>query len=144
MSTSPAIPTGAATRIRALQRVAGTVLGAGALARRGLSIGQLIGAITGGNASIPGGDVDLGARRFTLQTTGAYRDTRELADTIVGGAPVNGPADRLMAPLGIEVSPVGVARHYAPWCATLVIDAVDAHHAAAVEAEGVRAVVADT
>ena len=32
---------------------------------------------------------------------------------IVGGAPVKGPADRLMAPLGIEVSCVGVAREYA-------------------------------
>ena len=45
---------------------------------------------------------------------------------IVGGAPVKGPADRLMAPLGIEVSCVGVARDYAPFCGTLVIDAVDA------------------
>jgi multidrug efflux pump subunit AcrB len=57
------------------------------LARRGLTISQLIGAITGGNASIPGGDVDLGSRRFTLQTTGAFRDNRDLADTVVGGAP---------------------------------------------------------
>ena len=63
---------------------------------------------------------------------------------IVGGAPVKGPADRLMAPLGIEVSCVGVARQYARFCGTLVIDAVDAARAAEVEAAGVRAVVADT
>jgi LPPG:FO 2-phospho-L-lactate transferase len=63
---------------------------------------------------------------------------------IVGGAPVKGPADRLMAPLGIEVSCVGVARAYAEFCSTLVIDAVDAHHVDAVEAAGVHAVVADT
>ncbi len=63
---------------------------------------------------------------------------------IVGGAPVKGPADRLMAPLGIEVSPVGIARLYAPWCSTLVLDAIDAHHVPEVEALGVRAVVADT
>ncbi|HEY1740356.1 MAG TPA: 2-phospho-L-lactate transferase, partial [Acidimicrobiia bacterium] len=31
---------------------------------------------------------------------------------IIDGAPVRGPADRLMAPLGDEVSPAGVARHY--------------------------------
>jgi LPPG:FO 2-phospho-L-lactate transferase len=49
-----------------------------------------------------------------------------------------------MAPLGIEVSCVGIARHYAPFCGTLVIDAVDAHLADAVEATGVRAIVADT
>ncbi len=49
---------------------------------------------------------------------------------IVGGAPVKGPADRLMAPLGIDVSCVGVARAYAEICGTLVIDAVDEHLAA--------------
>jgi LPPG:FO 2-phospho-L-lactate transferase len=63
---------------------------------------------------------------------------------IVGGAPVKGPADRLMAPLGIDVSCVGVAQAYAEFCASLVIDAVDAAHAGAVEATGVHAVVADT
>jgi LPPG:FO 2-phospho-L-lactate transferase len=63
---------------------------------------------------------------------------------IVGGAPVKGPADRLMAPLGIDVSCVGVARTYADICASLVIDAIDAARAPEVEAVGVRAVVADT
>ena len=63
---------------------------------------------------------------------------------IVGGAPVKGPADRLMAPLGIDVSCVGIAREYAPFCSALVIDAVDAHLAGAVEATGVRAIVTDT
>ena len=63
---------------------------------------------------------------------------------IVGGAPVKGPADRLMAPLGIDVSCVGVAQAYRDLCGTLVIDAVDAHLAADVEATGVRAIVTDT
>src|SRR4051794_28372571 len=63
---------------------------------------------------------------------------------IVGGAPVKGPADRLMAPLGIDVSCVGVARTYADICSSLVIDAVDADRAPEVEAVGVRPVVADT
>jgi LPPG:FO 2-phospho-L-lactate transferase len=63
---------------------------------------------------------------------------------IVGGAPVRGPADRLMEPLGIAVSCVGVARTYAPFCSTLVIDTVDEERASEVEAAGVRAVVADT
>jgi hypothetical protein len=44
----------------------------------------------------------------------------------------------------MEVSCVGVARAYADVCGTLVIDARDAQHAAAVERAGVRAVVADT
>ena len=40
----------------------------------------------------------------------ARRDRVVGVSPIVGGAPVKGPADRLMAPLGIEVSCVGVAR----------------------------------
>ena len=72
------------------------------------------------------------------------RDRVVAVSPIVGGAPVKGPADRLMGPLGIEVSCVGVARAYAEFCSTLVIDAVDAHLAPAVEAAGVRAVVTDT
>jgi LPPG:FO 2-phospho-L-lactate transferase len=72
------------------------------------------------------------------------RDRVVAVSPIVGGAPVKGPADRLMAPLGIEVSCVGVARAYADICSSLVIDAVDADLADAVEAVGVRAVVTDT
>jgi LPPG:FO 2-phospho-L-lactate transferase len=63
---------------------------------------------------------------------------------IVGGAPVKGPADRLMRPLGIEVSCVGVARAYHEVCRTLVIDAADEQLAPQVEREGVRAIVTDT
>lgn len=75
----------------------------------------------------------------------AARRARVVAvSPIVGGAPVKGPADRLMAPLGIDVSCVGVAAHYAPWCATFVIDATDAARAPEVAALGVRPVVADT
>jgi LPPG:FO 2-phospho-L-lactate transferase len=74
----------------------------------------------------------------------ARRDRVVGISPIVGGAPVRGPADRLMGPLGIEVSCVGVAREYAPFCSTLLIDTIDGHRAAEVEAAGVRAVVADT
>jgi LPPG:FO 2-phospho-L-lactate transferase len=63
---------------------------------------------------------------------------------IIAGAALKGPADRLMTELGHEASVVGVARIYAGLAATLVIDEADAGLAAAVEAEGVRAVVAPT
>lgn len=83
----------------------------------------------------------VGGVRETLRR----RRTRVVAVTpIIGGAPVKGPADRLMGPLGIEVSCVGVAATYADVCGTLVIDAGDADRAPEVEALGVRAVVADT
>jgi LPPG:FO 2-phospho-L-lactate transferase len=63
---------------------------------------------------------------------------------IIAGAALKGPADRLLRELGHEASVVGVARLYAPLAATLVVDEADADLAAAVEAEGVRCVVAPT
>ena len=63
---------------------------------------------------------------------------------IVAGAALKGPADRLLVEMGFESSVVGVARWYAPWVSTLVIDEADAALAPAVEAEGVRCVVAPT
>ena len=63
---------------------------------------------------------------------------------IVAGAALKGPADRLLRELGHEASVVGIARLYAPLVATLVIDEADAGQAAAVEAEGVRCIVAPT
>jgi LPPG:FO 2-phospho-L-lactate transferase len=63
---------------------------------------------------------------------------------IVAGAAIKGPADRLLTELGHESSVVGVARLYAPLASTLVVDEADADLAAAVEAEGMRCVVAPT
>jgi LPPG:FO 2-phospho-L-lactate transferase len=63
---------------------------------------------------------------------------------IIAGRPVRGPADRLMGPLGIDVSCVGVAREYREFCSALVIDAGDAARAGEIQALGVRAVTADT
>jgi LPPG:FO 2-phospho-L-lactate transferase len=62
---------------------------------------------------------------------------------IVGGAPVSGPAGKLMRACGLEVSPLGVATAYAPWLTTLLIDERDAEAAPALARAGVRAVVAD-
>jgi LPPG:FO 2-phospho-L-lactate transferase len=63
---------------------------------------------------------------------------------IIAGAALKGPADRLMAELGHDPSVVGVARLYAPWVGTLVIDEADRHRASEVEATGLRCVVAQT
>jgi LPPG:FO 2-phospho-L-lactate transferase len=48
----------------------------------------------------------------------------------------------MLTELGHDASVVGVARLYAPIAAALVIDPVDADHATAVEAAGMRAVIA--
>jgi len=74
----------------------------------------------------------------------ARRDRVVGVSPIIAGRPVKGPADRLMGPMGIDVSCVGVAREYRSFCSALVIDTGDAAHAGEIEALGVRAVVADT
>ena len=74
----------------------------------------------------------------------ARRDRIVGVSPIVAGAALKGPADRLLTELGFEASVVGVARWYASWVGTLVIDEADAELAEAVEAEGVRCVVAPT
>lgn len=61
---------------------------------------------------------------------------------IVGGKALRGPADRMLASLGEEVSAVGIARRYAGIIDALVIDDADAALAPAVEGLGIRAVVA--
>jgi LPPG:FO 2-phospho-L-lactate transferase len=61
---------------------------------------------------------------------------------IIRGATVKGPADRLMAATGVEVSCAGVASIYADICGTLLVDESDADRVGDVERHGVRAAVA--
>jgi len=70
------------------------------------------------------------------------RETVVAVSPIIAGKALKGPADRLLVELGYEASVVGVARLWAPVAATLVIDTADADLAGAVEAAGMRAVVA--
>ena len=72
------------------------------------------------------------------------REDAVAVSPIVAGAAIKGPADRLLVELGHESSVVGVARLYAPLASVLVVDESDAGLAAAVEAEGMRCVVAPT
>ncbi len=74
----------------------------------------------------------------------ARRDDVVAVSPIVAGSALKGPADRLLTELGHESSVVGVARVYADVAATLVVDEADADLAPAVEAVGMRCVVAPT
>jgi LPPG:FO 2-phospho-L-lactate transferase len=74
----------------------------------------------------------------------ARRDSVVAISPLVGGRALKGPADRLLRELGHDDSVVGIARLYAPFVGTLVIDAADADHADAVRAAGLRCVVTDT
>jgi len=79
-----------------------------------------------------------------LEAVAARRSDVVAVSPIVAGAALKGPADRLLSELGYESSVVGIARLYAHWAGTLVIDEADAGLASRVEAEGVRCIVAPT
>jgi LPPG:FO 2-phospho-L-lactate transferase len=73
------------------------------------------------------------------------RGTRVAAvSPIVGGRALRGPADRMLAALGEEVSALGVARRYVGLADAFVIDGVDAALAPDVERLGMRAAVAES
>jgi LPPG:FO 2-phospho-L-lactate transferase len=63
---------------------------------------------------------------------------------IVGGAPIKGPADKLMKGLHVEVSAVGVARYYRDFLDVMVIDNQDAHLAERIEDLGIPTRVTNT
>jgi LPPG:FO 2-phospho-L-lactate transferase len=63
---------------------------------------------------------------------------------IVGGAPIKGPADKLMHGLGMEVSAVGVAGCYRDFLDVMVIDEQDAHLLSKIEDLGIPAVATNT
>jgi len=63
---------------------------------------------------------------------------------IVGGGAVKGPAADMMRAFGYEVSPVGVANHYAGLAGHLVIDDVDASVAAQIADVGMQPHVTNT
>ena len=72
-----------------------------------------------------------------------FSGTRVAVSPIVGNDAVRGPAGRIMAGLGHEVSVVGVARAYREFCDVLVIDRQDGDLAPAVAEAGLRPVIAD-
>ena len=63
---------------------------------------------------------------------------------IVGGKALKGPADRIMASMGLEVSAYGVAEFYKDFLDHMVIDEVDKHQKKRIEALGVKVTVANT
>ena len=63
---------------------------------------------------------------------------------IIGGKTIKGPANRMMASLGITPTAVGIAETYRDFLDVLVIDEEDRALAPAVEATGVRAVITQT
>jgi LPPG:FO 2-phospho-L-lactate transferase len=63
---------------------------------------------------------------------------------LVGGAPLKGPADRLMRGLGLEVSSTQVAKLYGDFLDAIVIDERDALEVDSIRSIGIEPIVADT
>src|SRR5919107_1368279 len=63
---------------------------------------------------------------------------------IVGGRALKGPADRMLASLGHEVSATGVARMYAGLVDGMVVDRTDEEERAGIEALGMRVLVTES
>jgi LPPG:FO 2-phospho-L-lactate transferase len=63
---------------------------------------------------------------------------------IVGGRALKGPADRMLASLGHEVSATGVARMYAGLVDGMVVDRADEDERAGIEALRMRVLVTES
>jgi LPPG:FO 2-phospho-L-lactate transferase len=79
--------------------------------------------------------------RAALQTAQA---PRVAVTPIVGGQAIKGPAAKMLAELGHDVSALGVARYYKDWVDGFVLDAQDACLAREIESLGMKVRVADT
>ena len=63
---------------------------------------------------------------------------------IVGGKSLKGPSDKMLEQLGYEATALGVAKLYADFSGTLVIDPADKGHAADISALGMKVAVVPT
>jgi LPPG:FO 2-phospho-L-lactate transferase len=63
---------------------------------------------------------------------------------LVGGRALKGPAAKMMSELGLGSDALAIARFYAGLIDGLIIDRTDAGQAVAIEALGIRALVAPT
>lgn len=57
---------------------------------------------------------------------------------------MKGPADKMLPTVGAEVSAAGVARLYADFCNTFVVDETDVDQTGPVEELGLRTIALDT
>jgi len=75
---------------------------------------------------------------------GKAKAPRVAVTPIVGGQAIKGPAAKMLAELGHDVSALGVARYYRDWVDGFVLDAQDAGLAREIESLGMQVRVADT
>jgi LPPG:FO 2-phospho-L-lactate transferase len=91
--------------------------------------------------------VSIGAILSVAGVRQALKETsakKVAVSPIVAGAPIKGPADKLLRGLGFEVSAFGVAKLYRDFLDVFVIDFLDAAEKSRIEQLGLKVVVANT
>jgi multidrug efflux pump subunit AcrB len=71
------------------------------IAQYHIPLNMVMGAIQSANANIPGGNVDVGDRRFTIQTSGSYETVEDVATTVVRASGENVVRLRDVARVGL-------------------------------------------
>ncbi len=51
-----------------------------------IPLSQIITLVQSNNANIPGGDIDLGGKNFSVQTSGSFKDLKEIENIVVNSA----------------------------------------------------------
>jgi len=62
---------------------------------------------------------------------------------IVGGKAVKGPADKILASMGFEASPYGIAKFYGNILKHLIIDEIDREHKDRIQKAGIKVTIAN-
>ncbi len=57
------------------------------IAQQSISVNQVMGAIQGSNANIPGGSAEAGRRKFNIKTSGEYTSLEQIRNTVIGAGP---------------------------------------------------------
>jgi LPPG:FO 2-phospho-L-lactate transferase len=74
-----------------------------------------------------------------------HADAKKVAiSPIIAGAPVKGPADKLLRGLGFEVSAYSVAKLYSDFLDTFILDVADSAERGRIEKLGVEVKVTNT
>jgi multidrug efflux pump subunit AcrB len=56
------------------------------IAKNHLSLQQVLGAIQNASQNIPGGNIDIGNKRFNIQTSGSYESIKDIENTVIHSA----------------------------------------------------------
>jgi LPPG:FO 2-phospho-L-lactate transferase len=78
-----------------------------------------------------------------METLASAPAPKVAVSPIIGGRALKGPADRMLASLGHEVSSTGVARMYADLVDGMVVDRIDERERDGIESIGMRVLATD-